>query len=47
MDFFELMYCGAALGKGCYLGAMGIHALTELIVLGIKQINKKQKQDRK
>lgn len=31
MDFFELMYCGAALGMGCYLGAMGMHALTELI----------------
>ena len=47
MDFYELMYSGTAIGIGCYLGVMGMQTLTELIVLGIKQINKQQNQDPK
>ena len=41
MDFFELMYCGAVLGMGCYLGAMGMKAAIDLLVAIIEWVNKK------
>lgn len=47
MDFYELICSGTAIGIGCYLGVMGMHAFAELIVFSIKQINKKQNRDRK
>lgn len=45
MNFFELMYSGTAIGIGCYIGVISMYAFTELIVFGIKQINKKQNRD--
>ena len=41
MDFFELMYYGAVLGMGCYLGAMGMKAAINLLEAIISWINKK------
>ena len=41
MDFFELMYCGAVLGMGCYLGVMGMKAAIDLLVGIIEWVNKK------
>ena len=46
MYFLELLYYGAVLGIGCYLGAMGMKAMIDLIVGVIDGINKKLSKSR-
>ena len=46
MDFFELMYFGAVLGMGCYLGTMGMKATFDMLVWLLEWINKKLSKTR-
>ena len=46
MDFFELLYCGAVLGMGCYLGSMGMKATLDLLTAMIEWVNKRVSKTR-
>ena len=46
MDFFELLYCGAVLGMGCYLGSMGMKAAIDLLTAMIEWVNKRVSKTR-
>lgn len=41
MNFFELLYQGAAIGMGCYLGVIGMKAVIDLLNIAINKVNKK------